>query len=401
MRFYDQLGGPQTYNHYPIGWAMAFNTPYKLFKRYASHEGGIADTAIISWPNGIDAHGEVRDNYVNVCDITPTVYELLGIAPPGEVGGCPQKPLDGVSFKAALDDPTADGQGHPVLHHAGHPRHLAQGLVREHRARRHARRAGSNFDSDRWELFHIESDRSQCHDLAAEQPEKLEELKKLWFAEAAKYNGLPLADLNILEMLARWRPYLVGDRKNFTYYPDTAEVGIGRRPNCAASRSRCWPRSPSTTPVPRACSTNRAPGTVGTCCSCRTAGCTTSTTSWAKRSNRFRRRGRFRRAAMCWACATSGPAPSRAATRHSAMSRCTSTRPSVATGPGSGAHPGSFGLAGGGIVGGPQHRSAGLGSSYQAPFAFTGGTIAKVVVDVSGTPYIDTARELAAAFARD
>ena len=61
MRFYDQLGGPETYNHYPIGWAMAFNTPYKLFKRYASHEGGIADTAIISWPNGIDAHGEVRD----------------------------------------------------------------------------------------------------------------------------------------------------------------------------------------------------------------------------------------------------------------------------------------------------------------------------------------------------
>ena len=85
MRFYDQLGGPETYNHYPIGWAMAFNTPYKLFKRYASHEGGIADTAIISWPNGIDAHGEVRDNYVNVCDVTPTVYDLLGMTPPDEV----------------------------------------------------------------------------------------------------------------------------------------------------------------------------------------------------------------------------------------------------------------------------------------------------------------------------
>ena len=82
MRFYDNLGGPETYNHYPIGWAMAFNTPYKLFKRYASHEGGIADTAIISWPKGIAAHGEVRDNYVNVCDITPTVYDLLGITPP-------------------------------------------------------------------------------------------------------------------------------------------------------------------------------------------------------------------------------------------------------------------------------------------------------------------------------
>ena len=85
----------------------------------------------------------------------------------------------------------------------------------------------SHFDDDRWELFHIEADRSQCHDLAAEQPEKLEELKALWFTEAAKYNGLPLADLNILETLARWRPYLSGDRSTFTYYPDTAEVGIG------------------------------------------------------------------------------------------------------------------------------------------------------------------------------
>ena len=126
MKLFDHLGGPETYNHYPIGWAMAFNTPYKLFKRYASHEGGIADTAIISWPNGIAAHGEVRDNYVNVCDITPTVYDLLGMTPPETVKGIAQKPLDGVSFKAALDDPAADtGKDDPVLHHAGHPRDLA------------------------------------------------------------------------------------------------------------------------------------------------------------------------------------------------------------------------------------------------------------------------------------
>ncbi|GFG63198.1 hypothetical protein MKUB_06880 [Mycobacterium kubicae] len=108
MKLFDHLGGPQTYNHYPIGWAMAFNTPYKLFKRYASHEGGIADTAIVSWPSGIAAHGEVRDNYVNVCDITPTVYDLLGMTAPETVKGIRQKPLDGVSLKSALDDPSAD-----------------------------------------------------------------------------------------------------------------------------------------------------------------------------------------------------------------------------------------------------------------------------------------------------
>ena len=89
LKHFDDLGGPETYNHYPIGWAMAFNTPYKLYKLYASHEGGIADTAILSWPKGIAAHGEVRDNYVNVADITPTVYDLLEITPPAIVRGVP------------------------------------------------------------------------------------------------------------------------------------------------------------------------------------------------------------------------------------------------------------------------------------------------------------------------
>ena len=139
MRYIDHLGGPETYPHYAIGWAMAFNTPYKLYKRYASHEGGIADTAIISWPNGIKAHGEVRDNYVNVCDITPTIYDLLGVTPPAEVGGITQKPLDGVSFRAALDNPSADtGKDTQFYAMLGHPRDLARGLVRQHRARRDA-----------------------------------------------------------------------------------------------------------------------------------------------------------------------------------------------------------------------------------------------------------------------
>lgn len=186
MRFYDRLGGPETYGHYPIGWAMAFDTPYKLYKRYASHEGGIADTAIISWPKGIAARGRVRDNYVNVCDITPTVYDLLGMTPPDTVNGIAQKPLDGVSFKAALDDPAADTgkdtQFYTMLGTRGiwHDGWFANTV---HAA---APSGWSHFDQDRWELFHIENDRSQCHDLAAEQPDKLEEMKKLWFSEAAK-----------------------------------------------------------------------------------------------------------------------------------------------------------------------------------------------------------------------
>ncbi len=152
MKLFDHLGGPQTYNHYPIGWAMAFNTPYKLFKRYASHEGGIADTAIISWPDGIAAHGEVREHYINVCDVTPTVYDLLDMTPPEVVKGIAQKPLDGVSFKAALTDPAADTgkktQFYAMLGTRGiwHEGWFANTV---HAA---APAGWSHFDADRWEL---------------------------------------------------------------------------------------------------------------------------------------------------------------------------------------------------------------------------------------------------------
>ena len=265
MRFFDHLGGPETYNHYPIGWAMAFNTPYKLFKRYASHEGGIADTAIISWPKGIEAHGEVRDYYVNVCDVTPTIYDLLDIAPPGEVGGIAQKPLDGVSFKAALDDPTADTgkdtQFYTMLGTRGiwHNGWFANTVHA-------ATPAGwSHFDDDRWELFHIESDRSQCHDLAAEQPDKLEELKELWFAEADEVQRASarrpqhLRDVDPLPALPRRRPeelhLLPGHRRgrhrgrSGTARPVVLGAGRGRgrhhrcrRRALQTGRGSRWPR---------------------------------------------------------------------------------------------------------------------------------------------------------------
>ena len=132
-----------------------------------------------------------------------------------------------MSFKAALQDSSAatgkDTQFYTMLGTRGiwHEGWFANTVHA-------ATPAGwSHFDKDRWELYHIEADRSQCHDLAAENPDKLEEMKALWFSEAAKYNGLPLADLNILETMMRFRPYLVGDRKSFTYYPGTAEIGMG------------------------------------------------------------------------------------------------------------------------------------------------------------------------------
>jgi arylsulfatase len=400
MAYIDHLGGPETYNHYPIGWAMAFNTPYKLFKRYASHEGGIADTAIVSWPNGIKAHGEVRDNYVNVCDITPTVYDLLGVTPPAEVGGVAQKPLDGVSFKAALDNPTAetgkDTQFYTMLGTRGiwHKGWFANTVHA-------ATPAGwSHFEQDRWELYNIEADRSQCHDLAADEPDKLDEMKKLWFDEAAKYNGLPLADLNIFETMTRFRPYLVADRKNFTYYPDNSDVGLGAAPELRGQSFSVLAEVTVDTPGAEGVLYKQGAGHGGHVL--------------------FVQDGRLHYIYNFMGedeqkLSAPDPLPlgdhvfgvryDRTGTvegSHTPLGDVSlyvdgatlATMPAVRT------HPASFGLSGGGVAVGRNTGQA-VSRSYKAPYPFTGGAIAKVVVDISGTPYLDVERELAQAFSKD
>jgi arylsulfatase len=379
---------------------MAFNTPYKLFKRYASHEGGIADTAIISWPKGIDAHGEVRDNYVNVCDVTPTIYDLLGITPPEEVGGIAQKPLDGVSFKAALEDSHAETgkttQFYTMLGTRGiwHDGWFANTVHA-------ASPAGwSHFDDDRWELFHIAADRSQCHDLAAERPEKLEELKALWFAEAAKYNGLPLADLNIMETLTRWRPYLSADRTTFTYYPGTAEVGIGAAVELRGQSFSVLAEVTVDTLGAQGVLFKQGAGHGGHVL--------------------FVQDGRLHYIYNFMGeeeqmVSALDPIPlgshvfgvryDRSGTvegSHTPLGDVSLfvDQETVVTKAGVRTHPGTFGLAGGGVAVGRNTGQA-ISSTYQAPYPFTGGTIAKVIVDVSGTPYLDVERELAQAFSKD
>jgi arylsulfatase A-like enzyme len=400
MKFLDRLGGPETYNHYPIGWAMAFNTPYKLFKRYASHEGGIADTAIISWPNGIAAHGEVRDNYVNVCDITPTVYDLLGISPPDVVKGIRQRPLDGVSFKAALKDPAADTSKNTQFYTMLGTRGIWHDGWFANTVHAASPAGWGHFDKDRWELFHIAADRSQCHDLATEQPDKLEELKALWFSEAAKYNGLPLADLNLLETTSRWRPYLVGERNTFTYYPNGADVGMGAG---AEIRGRSFAVLADVT-----VDSTGAEGVL------------------------FKQGGAYGGHVLFiqdgrlhyvynflgeqeQLISSPGGVPlgrhlfgvrySRAGTvenSHTPLGEATLyiDDTAVAALPDMKTHPAMFALAGAAITVGRNSGSA-VSRRYKAPFTFSGGAIAQVIVDISGTPYVDLEKKLALAFSRD
>ena len=223
IKYLDVLGSEKTYNHYPTGWAMAFDTPFKLWKRYASYEGGIADACLIAWPKGIKARGEIRHQYIQAIDIVPTIYDCLKIEPPAIVKGYTQNPIEGISFKKTFENPKADTgketQFYAMLGTRGiwHKGWFANTI--------HPATSGwSNFNKDKWELYNLDEDRNQTHDLADKYPEKLEELKGLWFYEAGKYNGLPLEDRTPIEVLTAPRPQPSKLRQRYIYYPDCAEV---------------------------------------------------------------------------------------------------------------------------------------------------------------------------------
>jgi hypothetical protein len=258
----------------------------------------------------------------------------------------------------------------------------------------------SHFDQDRWELYHIAEDRSQCRDLAAKHPEKLEELKALWFSEAAKYNGLPLADLNIMETLMRSRPYLAGERESYIYYPDCADVGIGAG---AEIRGRSFAVLADVT-----VDTTGAEGVLF-----KQGGAHGGHVLFIQDGrlhyvyNFFGERQQL--------ISSNGPIPlgrhlfgvrySRTGTvpnSHTPLGDLTLYFDHSEVGALAGVmtHPGTFGLAGAGITVG-RNGGSGVSSRYKAPFTFTGGTIAQVTIDLSGRPYEDVESQLALAFSRD
>ena len=188
LQYIDELGSPATYNHYPVGWAWAFNTPFKMWKRY-NFEGGVADPLIVSWPKGIEAKGELRHQFLHATDIVPTMYDLLGVELPEVVKGYPQIPLEGVSFRSTFEErrrPDPEGDG--LLLDAGLAGDLAQGLegrVRPSDDRRlgELRRAIAGSSTTPRRI------RPRATTSPPEHPEKVQELINLWFHEAGKYNG--------------------------------------------------------------------------------------------------------------------------------------------------------------------------------------------------------------------
>lgn len=196
----DILGGKDTYQGYPVGWTYATNTPFPWFKTHASHLGGVRNGLVISWPGHIKSQGEVRSQYHHVIDIMPTLLDAAGIPAPGTVDGVPQQRIDGVSMAYSFDDAKAISKrqtqyyeiiGNRGIYHDGWlanttPRNMPWNIAKV--------RDSSDPMSYEWELYNLNEDYSQSHNLAKQDPEKLQQMQALFDREARANNVYPIQD---------------------------------------------------------------------------------------------------------------------------------------------------------------------------------------------------------------
>jgi arylsulfatase len=201
------FGTPAAYNHYAVGWAHAMDTPYQWTKQVASHWGGTRNGTIVHWPAGIRARGELRHQFHHVIDVAPTVLEVAGLPEPAFVNGVQQRPIEGVSMAYSFDDPASAERRETQyfemfcnrgIYHRGWTactRHSIPWAATEMPA----------LEDDVWELY-APDDWTQAHDIAAEHPERLRDLQRLFLIEATRYNVLPLDD----RRFERFNPDLAG-----------------------------------------------------------------------------------------------------------------------------------------------------------------------------------------------
>jgi len=228
MKYLDVLGGPDTYQHYPTGWAAAFSTPFQMFKRYSQYAGGTCDPLVISWPKGIKARGEIRHQYHHSTDIVPTILDILGLEMPKVYKGVEQYPLAGVSMRYTFDaKPDAPTQKKRQYYAMLGTRGIWENGWKAVALHAPAPSNKGNFDKDQWQLYHVDADRAESKDLAKQYPEKLQALIKDWFEEAEKNLVLPLDDRTVVEVLTTPRPSEEPPRERYIYYPGTSPVPEG------------------------------------------------------------------------------------------------------------------------------------------------------------------------------
>jgi arylsulfatase A-like enzyme len=224
LKFYDVWGSDQTTPHMSVAWSWAFDTPFKWTKQIASHFGGTRQGMAMAWPARIRDAGGIRTQFHHIIDIVPTILEATGVQAPVSVNGIAQRPIEGVSMsyswdKASKDVPSArttqyfEMFGDRAIYHDGwiastkppQPPWLL-GLAK-------MPDVISGYD---WELYNLAEDYSQNNDVAAQNPQKLQELKDLFLVEASKYNVFPL-DNSIVQRILAPRPSATAGRNSFTY----------------------------------------------------------------------------------------------------------------------------------------------------------------------------------------
>lgn len=217
----DDIGGPDSHSNIPWGWAQAGNTPLKWYKQN-THGGGVRDPLIVHWPARIGTPGEIRAQFCHAVDIVPTVLDAAGLEMPASVAGIEQMPLHGVSLLPTFTDRSAaPGRGAQYFEMLSH-----RGIWKDGWKAVTHHQSGVPFDEDPWELYHLERDFSECRDLAATEPGRLQAMVEAWWREAEIHGVLPLDDRPPLELFraSRRRPGLPAARHRFVYYPPLSHI---------------------------------------------------------------------------------------------------------------------------------------------------------------------------------
>jgi arylsulfatase len=238
LKFYDVWGTELTYNHMSAGWSWAFDTPFSWFKQNASALGGINQNMVVSWPARIKDKGGLREQFVHVIDVVPTILEAAGLKAPEVVDGIKQKPIEGTSFLYTFDAKNAKA---PERHKTQYFEMMGQwalyddGWFLSTKVNRAPWDAFGPANPDPLnnqvlELYNLNKDFSQTQDLAAKNPQKVKEMKAKFIAEAKKYQVFPM-DASVAARIVAPRPNITAGRSEFVYTRPMVGLPQGDSPN--------------------------------------------------------------------------------------------------------------------------------------------------------------------------
>lgn len=213
------LGTEASKPNYPLGWAMAANTPFKHWKQDANSEGGTRNPLIVFFPKGIKDKGSLRSQYAHLIDILPTTVDLTGVQVPTIVNGYRQEPIEGTSLAYSIGSAKAPSR-HVVQHYEIMG---SRSIYKDGWKAGTLHKKGEDFSKDKWELYNLNDDFNERFDLAAKNPEKLKELQELFDSEAAKFNIYPLKD-GTEKQLDYTTLYINNNATRTVFYPEAPQV---------------------------------------------------------------------------------------------------------------------------------------------------------------------------------